>query len=93
MQDSPLSRIIPRFLAVDESNTVHVRAVFPRDEEEFTSTKVEFERMSSCPNADVCQIFQDAHRNVYYTLLQDMLSFHGQVSVTKEIHNLDVKER
>ena len=37
---------------------------FPRDEEEFSFIKVEFEVMRSCPSRDVSQIFEDACRNV-----------------------------
>ena len=41
-----------------------MRAVFSRDEEEFSFTKVEFGVMCSCPSGDVCQTFRDARFNL-----------------------------
>ena len=38
---------------IDSDQQVHARAIFPRDEEEFSFTKVEFEMMRSCPSRDL----------------------------------------
>ena len=57
VEDSLSLRIMPRFLAVNEGKNVldsdrqvHARAVFPRDEEEFSCMRVELKVVHSCPS-------------------------------------------
>ena len=37
---------------------------FPRDEEEFSFMKVELEVVRRCPDADICQTFQNVCCNI-----------------------------
>ena len=56
---------VPRCWQILDSDwQANARAVFHRDEGEFSFTKVKFEVMHSCPSGDVCQTFQDVRRNV-----------------------------
>ena len=72
VKDSLLLRIMPRFLATDEGDTMTSSTLIDRSmqgslsqvEEEFSFTKVEFEMIRSCPSGDVCQIFEHARFNL-----------------------------
>ena len=57
-------RCLASGLMVAVLGQVPARAIFSRDEEEFTFTKVELEVMRSCPSGEFCQTFRDAHCNM-----------------------------
>ena len=64
MQDSLLSRMKPRFLTVDEGDTVMCLTGTDRSVEKFSFMMVDLEVMCSCASGGVCQTFQDAFCNM-----------------------------